>query len=396
MIIQYTVINKEGKTFSGTMQASSSREATRILQQQGEEVISLKEEAKSRENRYLHRLTPEILSIFIKQLVSLLQSNVSIDEALSSLEEAETNVAIKKACSQMLRTIRNGASFSTALISANLPLPPYFYLLAQAGEITGTLGKAMHSGLKQWEYNIKTRKRFISTLIYPSILVFTGIAAILLIFLLVVPRFASILSKSDKDIPLLTKIVLVPGTFFNNHLWLVAAIFFGLFILMVIIAQSHYLRRRLLGILSELPLLSLWMQEIELNKWATMVATLLKSRVELTVALDLAAQFVSGYKQQQFQQLTTAVRSGASLSTAISDKQIMPATAINLIRVGEKTGDLAAMLATLAQLTENSIKSRTGTLLSIIEPVAILLIGSVIGLIMAGLIMGIVSINEII
>ncbi len=396
MKIAYKAINSEGKTFSGTIEAASPREAARTLQRQGITPLTLQEKATGSAISWRRRrLSAEILLVFISQLVSLLESSIAIDETLAALEETETNITIKKACGQILHAVRSGTSFSTALESAGLPLPSYFYLLAQSGEITGDLGKAMHSGLQQWEYDLEVRKRFIGALIYPSILIFTGISAIVLIFLLVVPRFESILGKSEQKIPLITKIILVPGSFFNDHLLLVTAAGLAFIGGGLLLARNSRIRQSCFQRIAELPLLSGWLQEIELGKWATMMATLLGCKVELTNALDLAAQFISVQKMQNhFQQLTRAVRSGTSLSAAIADKQIMPATAVNLIRVGERTGDLAGMLTSLARLTENSIKNRTNTILALIEPVAILLIGSIIGLIMAGLIMGIININE--
>ena len=111
----------------------------------------------------------------------------------------------------------------------------------------------------------------------------------------------------------------------------------------------------------------------------------------------MAGQFiVLPNMRGQFQRLTNAVRAGASLSEAIRERNLLPVPAVNLIRVGERTGDLASMLRSLADLAEDSVKNRTTTILALLEPIAILVIGTVIGLIMAGLILGITSVNEIV
>ena len=236
-----------------------------------------------------------------------------------------------------------------------------------------------------------------AALTYPAILVCTGIGAVLLIFILVVPRFETLLAKSDREIPLLTKLILVPGSFFNNHMPILLLLAGCGLLGLVMMAANTEAKRTTTELFLHIPLLSSWIQEMETGKWASMMATLLGNRVELVRALELSAQLIRlTNMQRQFQSLTNAVRAGTSLSEAIREKQLFAVTGINLIKVGERTGELPSMLRSLAVLTDNSVKHRTAALLALIEPIAILVIGTVIGLVMAGLILGITSVNEMV
>lgn len=397
MHFSYSAIQGQGQTIRGHIEAESEREALRLLQGQGMTVLGLHPDRAEREQGSRRRLTSKLLHLFMTQLSALLDSSIPIDEAVKALHESETNSRLRRASAVMLKALQSGHSFSDALEAAALPLPNYYYLLARSGEMTGNLAESMRAADSQWAYEQETRRRLMATLTYPLILICTGVGAVLLIFILVVPRFETLLTRSGKEIPLLTKLILVPGSFFNHHMPLLLLLSGCALIALLMAFANTQVRQRAREWLLYIPLLSTWMQEMEIGKWAGMMATLLGNRVELVQALELSARFIGlTNMQRQFQTLTNAVRAGTSLSEAIREKQLLPPTGINLVRVGERTGDLPAMLRSLADLTDNSVKNRTATLLSLLEPIAILIIGAVIGLVMAGLILGITSVNEMV
>lgn len=396
MHFSYSAVQGQGQTIRGHIEADSEREALRLLQGQGMTVLGLHPDRTEREQGS-RRLTSKLLHLFMTQLSALLNSSIPIDEAVKALHESEANSRLRRASAAMLKALQSGHSFSDALEAAALPLPNYYYLLARSGEMTGNLAESMRAADSQWAYEQETRRRLMATLTYPLILICTGIGAVLLIFILVVPRFETLLTRSGKEIPLLTKLILVPGSFFNHHMPQLLLLSGCALLALIMAFTNTQVRQKAREWLLYIPLFSTWMQEMEIGKWAGMMATLLGNRVELVQALELSARFIGPTNmQRQFQTLTNAVRAGTSLSEAIREKQLLPPTGINLVRVGERTGDLPAMLRSLADLTDNSVKGRTATLLSLLEPIAILIIGAVIGLVMAGLILGITSVNEMV
>ena len=399
MQFSYKAAQSQGQIIKGHITANSSREAIRQLQAQGLAVLVLKEESgkHSGNSGKRGRLTPKLLLLFMYRLTALLQADIPIDETVATLHESEENGRLRRECAVMLKTLQNGLAFSEALQATSLPLPGYYHLLAKAGEMTGNLAESMQAANTQWQYDLETKRRALTALTYPSILICTGVAAVLLIFILVVPRFESLMGKGGRDIPFITKMILVPGTFFNNNMPFLLCLM-GLMAITIVAAVKHpVMKQRFIEFLGRVPLTSAWIHETETGKWASMMATLLANQVSLVQALDLAGQFiVLPNMRGQFQRLTNAVRAGASLSEAIRERNLLPVTAVNLIRVGERTGDLASMLRSLADLAEDSVKNRTTTILALLEPIAILVIGTVIGLIMAGLILGITSVNEIV
>ena len=234
-----------------------------------------------------------------------------------------------------------------------------------------------------------------NALIYPAVLVLAGTAAVALMFLFVVPKFAMLLKHSDQ-LPFLAWAVLTLGTWTRNH--------FGLLVLGVAVAvtgATFMLRRPqvwrdLKDKAAHLPLIGPWLVEADTSRWAKVLAALLANRVPLMRALELAQGGVQiPHRFARMGEVTRAVRGGSSLADALEDHEALTPTGYNLVRVGERSGKLAAMLDSLASLYAEAGRNRMKRLLILIEPLAILLIGSVIGTIILGVILAITSANDL-
>ncbi|MFZ1643457.1 MAG: type II secretion system F family protein, partial [Candidatus Contendobacter sp.] len=211
MKYQYNAVNARGKPIEGTLQADHERTAIRQLQRQGLTVIDLRPaRAPVRTGARHPPRAPELLMV-LHQLTTLLESGVTLNEAVISLAETQPHPFVARAFSDMATQLQRGASFAAALRQSGLPLPDYFRQLAEAGELTGRLAEALRGGLNQYQYELAVAAEFRNALIYPSILIVSGIAAVTLIFVLVVPKFASLLTKTKAAVPWLSQWVLGLG-----------------------------------------------------------------------------------------------------------------------------------------------------------------------------------------
>jgi general secretion pathway protein F len=392
----YRALNGEGQIVTGSLQGLDERAVARTLRHQGLTPVSLQSRAVQRPRKPAGRIKPADTLLVIQQLATLLRSGVPIDEAIDSLAEAVEQPGLKFSLAEILLRIRRGNRFSEALEQVSLDLPVYILQLAKAGELTGNLAGALSDGAAQMAYEQRIATELRSALIYPSILVVSGIAAVLLIFTLVVPRFASLLNKSHADIPWLAQAVLETGGFFNQHPDLIGGILLVLLLLGITTWRNAHARQRLWDVLTRFPLIGPWLMETDTGRWAAMLSTLLSSRVELTQALRLAQEGVKSSRlRANLAQVTKAVRAGTSLSRALQESQAITATGLGLVRVGEKSGELPAMLRSLADMYIDYGRERMKRFLTLLEPMAILLIGGVIGVIMTGIILAITSVNDI-
>ena len=398
MRFDYRALNHDGGSVNGALEAENQRTAMRELQRQGLTPVAVipVHDAGGHKTRASRSAKKAEVLLVLHQLTMLLRSGVPLDEAVSSLGESQENPFLTRELQELSIKLRRGDAFSAGLRESGLKLPSYIYYLAEAGELTGNLAGALGDGVTQMEYERQIAGELRNALIYPSILIVSGIAAVMLIFTLVVPKFTKLLAKSGGDIPFLARVVLETGQFTNDNLGLLTGLTIALVVGVASALSKPAARQRLWDSLLHMPILGLWLLEADIGRWASMLATLIASRVELTRALDLAQQGVTSTQlRASFSHVTKAVRGGSSLAAALQESGRITATGYGLVRVGERSGELPAMLRSLATLYIDSGRNRMKTFLALLEPIAILSIGGVIGLIMTGIILAITSVNEI-
>lgn len=391
---RYQAVNAEGVSFRGTLRADNLRVAARTLERRGMSVVELEPEHHTRAARR-RRLRASDLIVALQELATMLNSGVSIADAVGAQAVSAHHPRIVEAFAGMARALQRGQPFSTSLADSGLPLPEYVLQLARAGELTGELGRALADAGSQLEYEDGLRNEMRNALTYPSVLVLAGIAAVVMLFVFVVPKFSMLLTRAQ-DLPFLAWAVLSLGTWSRQH---------GLALLVVLVpavlALARWLRQpavraRILDWLSTWPVLGDWLIEADTARWSKVLAALLANKVPLLRALELAQSGLKlAHRRARMGEVTRAVRGGQALADALEDQDALTATGYNLVRVGERSGQLPAMLDSLARLYEQAGRNRMKRLLTLIEPIAILLIGGVIGTLILGVILAITSANDL-
>lgn len=392
----FKALNAEGVLLEGQLAAETDRDAARQLDGRGLMVVELQAaEAVQPRLRRAGRLRQQELVVAFHELATMLQSGVTLAEAVSSQTRSAHHPRLVAAFTDISAALRRGQAFSTALNAAALPLPRYFQTLVEAGEQSGLLSQALADGVAQLEYDLEVRGEVRQALTYPTVLVAAGFGAVVLMFTFVVPRFASLLNRGA-DLPWLAWAVLNGGMFARDNIgWLLG----GLVVLGIVLARAlgrPGARARLHQRLERMPVIGPWRVESETAAWAKVLATLLGNRVPLLDALELGQSAVrSPRRAARLDEAARAVRGGSPLAEALEEQDALTATGYNLIRVGERSGELPAMLRSLAKLCENAGRARMKQFLALLEPLAILVIGSMIGVIMIGIILAITSANDI-
>jgi general secretion pathway protein F len=320
------------------------------------------------------------LVAFVREIATLLSSGVGLTESFSKL----------------IAAVQGGDTFSVALRKAKLELPEYVYALARAGEATGNIGAALLRCADQLEFDERMQAETREALIYPSILILTGVVAIGFIFSFVVPRFAGLLAGRNVELPWLSSVVLSTGLFVNHH-WF--AFLVGLTALIgggISIAGMPGARVKATVVLSNLPVFSSWMAGAETARWTSILAVLVQSKVPILMSLDLAASSVRlAENSRRLLSMQDEVRLGKTLSQATEERQMLDGTPLSMLKVGEKSGDLATMLGHIASHAADRHRALQRRLVALIEPVSILFIGLTIGIIMVGVVLAMTSLTEV-
>jgi general secretion pathway protein F len=396
MEFQYQVANAQGQVLTGQISAADEREALRLLQQQNLVPISITSNAPaSSAQSSSKKASNQDKTLAIQELTTLLIAGVPLAESVESIGSAHAGTAVGTAFTTALAALRRGEGFSAALRETDLQFPVYLYQLAAAGELTGKLGQSLQTAVAQMAYEERMRQEMRNALTYPAILVSSGIAATLLVFIVVVPKFANLLKGNTANIPLLSRWVIGTGMFVQANLLWVGLAVFALVMGTVMAFRNPALRARVYEALVRVPILGSWIADTEMGRWASMLGALLENRVAIMTAMELSSNGVGISRlRNSLQQVTRDVRGGSRLADALATNRALGPTGINLVRVGERTGELAPMLRALATLYENAGRDRMKRFLLLLEPIAIIVIGSVIGVIMVAIMLAVTSLND--
>ena len=395
MEYDYEVIDGSGRTVTGQLEAESPADVVRALSRDGQTVVNVSERMPSALPTFQRRLRPVELVVAFHELATLLESGVALGDAILAQGRGTYHPALAKAFAGIGRDLMRGLSFLQALRASGLPLPDYVYQLVEAGELSGRLPQSLREAVDQLEYDQRVATDIKSALVYPSILIASGIGVVLLVFMVVVPEFATLLEDAD-DLHFLSEAVLRSGVWFNDNTWLVVGIMAGVALVAAALLRRRSVRQRIVDAVARLPVVGAWLTETDTAKWASVMSAMLSARVELMDALVLAARGVRiSRRKAMLDGAIGDVRGGSALSEALEKQSALTPTGYNLVRVGEQSGQLAQMMRALATLYENNSARRMKRVVALIEPIAILLIGGALGTIMIGLILAITNANAV-
>lgn len=394
----YRALDAQGREQRGQLAAADPVAAARELQHQGLTLLQLTPVSaaapvavpglRARRPGVVERLT------VVQELATLLGAGISLAEALPSLATAYAGQSLGAPLAKVGDAVRSGSRLSDALRDSGLDLPGYAMALVQAGEASGELAEALSDAAAQMDYERNVGQELRNALVYPSVLVIAGVAAVLIVLIGVVPRFASLLRGSRAEVPALSRAIIETGLYLkSNLLWcgLGGAALLGL---CAYALASPPVRASLLQACARVPLLGAWLMRVEIGRWATVLSRLLANRVPIVGAIELSASTLRLPRlRDDLDSAGRELERGKTLTEVLSGLGWFPPTRLNLVRVGERSGELPRMLGTLGSMETEAARMLQKRVLALIEPAAILIIGAVIGVIMVAVMMAITSLN---
>jgi general secretion pathway protein F len=394
----YSALSSLGHSVSGELIAEHERAALRELKRRGLTPLSLAIAARARRQLLSWRRQPSAENHIrlANELAVLVEAGVSLSEAIDIASRSPVYNIFGDALSGLGRDLRRGMSVPDAVRANITTFPVYVYQLLEAGNQTGMLTGALKDASLQMQFDDRVRKDIRNALIYTMFLIVMGMAATLFIFLFVVPRFAGMMKGRLQLMPPFSRGIFLAGMFLRDNIVSVAGLGVVLIAAIVLLFRRPSVRARLRELAVRLPVLGIMLVEAEAGRWTGMLATLLQNRVPLVQSLSLAREsLVLESFKAQLTQVERAVRGGSGLGAALADYRIFDESLVNLINVGERSGRLADMLKSAAHLAEQKGRDRIKRLMALLEPVSILVIGCMIGVIVISLFTAITSINNV-
>ncbi len=397
----YKATTLNGQIVEGSMEGKDETTILQSLHRMGYIPIRIGyTESKGRGFRLPHLFPRRVgirdLLVFTQEFSNLLSAGLPLDRSLGILESLTENRRLKEVLKDVLQRVEGGSSLAEALSHHPQVFPKLYVNMVRAGEAGGFL-EVIFTRLVRYLQNVKeVREALISVMIYPLILTFISGISIVILVTFVVPRFARIFSDLGQVIPLPTQIVLTLSHLIRDYWWV------GLgTILLAYLSLKIYTRqdeRRFQWDQFKLKWLILGdlLRKMEVARFSRILGTLLQSGVSILTALNLVKEISQNLAFTRAIRIThDRLREGKGISKSLGETGVFPPLAIHMIGVGEETGRLDEMLLRVAEVYEENVQVALKRLVSLLEPIVIVLMGGLVGFIVISMLLAIFSINEI-
>jgi general secretion pathway protein F len=321
------------------------------------------------------------LLLFSQELLTLLDAGLHLNEALTTLAAKEKQPHVRLILQRVLHALAEGRNFSDVLGDAPQHFPEVYVATVRASERTGDLPRALARYIAYQLQFEQLRKKLISASIYPAMLL--GVGGFVALFLLgyVVPKFASVYESSGREMPWLSRVMLDMGRILHAHGSAALMILVGLVLLGAVAARSAVVKRWAIDQLLSMPGLARVSQEFRLARFYRAVSLLLASGIPLPRAMPMVAGLLSGEQQQRLSKARRLVDEGHAFSAALVSCNLAGPVAESLIKVGERSGQLAEMLERTAGFHDEEFSRWVDWASRLLEPILMTVIGGVIGVV---------------
>jgi type II secretion system protein F len=403
-VYSYKATDKSGKFVEGDLEASDYRTAIHKIRQLNYFPVKVAEGKSSAKLSGLNLSLPKFgakvstknLMTITQQLSTLVDSGLTLDEGLLTLVKLAETEQIRGILSDIRKRVHAGSAFADALEEHPEVFSKLYINMVRAGEAGGIVGEALSRLAMFLEKSVELKNNIQSAMVYPAILCFVGGSAVIVLITFVVPQFTQLFEDMGAALPLPTQIMLGLSTLFTDY-W--SALLLGT--MGCIGAFTFYIktdkgRLRWDSFLLKLPLFGPLIRKIEVSRFSLTMATLLKSGVPILQAMGIVQSIlVNRVISDAVDNLKQALKKGKGLSGPLQEAGVFPPMAVQMITVGEASGALDDMLTKVSQTYDKEVEQSIKQVISLIEPMMILLMALVIGFIVVSMLLAIFSANDI-
>lgn len=386
---RYEARDMRGRVKKGTIVAPSRRDVIMKLREQRLKVIDVREVPQTlltKEITFGNPVKLQHFVIYLRQFATLLKAGVTIVDATRILAEQTESKALKKSLLRIEEQLRSGQPLSVAMANDSKIFPPLVINMIRAGEASGSMEETLERLADHFEKVHRTRQKIVSALAYP--IVVGIIAVIVVIFLLVgvVPTFVSMFADFGAELPSITKFVLRASEVMQTYWWGVILLMLLMYGLLLLLKKQKKTKYYLDVIVLRMPIFGSMMQKAVLARMTRTLSSLFSSAVPILQALAIVEAVVENEViARVIRTSRDALERGESLTEPMKRHWAFPPLVTQMIAIGEQTGSLDAMLAKVADFYEAEVEAATDRLKSLIEPLMIVLLASVVGTIVTSI-----------
>jgi general secretion pathway protein F len=405
---RYNAVGGDGSAVNGVIEAEDRRSALLLLGERGLFPSTLETDGSTAKAtsepaqaapapafRFGKGIKRKEITSFTREMGALLSSGIPIPQALDGLGDEEENPALKQVVLEIGEAVRKGLAFSTALDEHPRLFSKLYVSMVKVGEEAGALPKVMTDLAALLEHEDEIRSEVVSAIAYPFFVLGFGLFTVVFLLTVVMPKLASMLQDLLPTLPLPTVILLATSNLFSHHWFLLLLAVVGTIALIRWAIRTPVGAEMLDKTKLALPLMGPLFRSAALSRFARTLGTLVKSGVSLLPALKIVENTIGNIILARIvAQVAEETRGGDSLAAPLRKLKVFPKTVVQMISVGEESGKLDEMLLKVADIEERHMRARTKTLISLLAPALIMVVGAMVGFMVIALLLPIFKLSS--
>jgi type IV pilus assembly protein PilC len=386
----YTAINAQGLVTKGVLHAADPVAAKDQLRQQGLLARSLAEQkTASAGSARFAKIKPKSLQVFSRQFATLIQAGVSIVQALLILEEQTDDKKLSVVIAETREDVESGVVLSRAMSRHPKVFNRLYVAMIEAGEASGTLDIVLDRIAIQIEKDTKLKRRVKSAMIYPSVVLTFATLVLIGMLMFLVPIFVGIFAQLNGQLPTITQIVVNASNALRNYWFIIFPVIGG-----VIFSLLRYKKTPQGRALWDRTKLRLPMKigdvvlKVAMARFSRTLATLVSAGVDIVKALEITGSTAGNtVLEEALVTVRQRLNEGARIAQTMTEQDVFPPMVSQMVKIGEETGELDHMLSKIADFYEDEVETAVAALTSIIEPIMMIGVGAMVGLIVISMYM---------
>ncbi len=401
---RYRALNPKGKLVKGVLEGDSERQIRAQLRGQDLRPVEVTEANRAETGKstwslstFFSRISVSDLALITRQLATLVEANLPLDEALQAAAEQSRSSRIKGMLLQVRSRIAEGHTLAYAMGEFPRVFNEMYCAMVNAGEHAGYLGPVLQQLADYTEQRQYTGQKLKMAMIYPFILLGVAIAVVLMLLIFVVPELVGIFAHSRRELPALTRGLIATSDFFQLYgLWLVLGLV-ALFFICRHLLRDPGRKRRWHRALLKIPGISRVLIAMDTARFASTLSILMASGVPLLEALRIAGKVLTNLVlREDSEKVAERVQEGSSLNKALRQSGRFPPMMVHMVASGEASGELETMLERSATNQERELEMTLGTMMSLFEPLMVVFMGGMVLTIVLAILLPIFDLNTMV
>lgn len=377
---KYRAMKNDGTKTNGEYEANSREDVMEMITSNGYYPLKVEEVVESATINIKRKIKVKEISIFCRQMYTMLDAGVPLINALNLMSTQVTNKHLVEIVKVLEEDVRKGEMLSNSMRKFPEAFPTLLTSMVESGEASGNLDEMFLRMSTHFEKENKINNKVKAAMIYPIILACVGVAALAVVMIFVMPTFVSLFESSGSELPFATRILIGLSDFMANHFIIVLGILIAIIVGIVIFSKTETGIYFFAKLKISFPLIKDLNRKMIVSRFTRTLSTLLASGVSLVESLPIVSAVLNNViAEDEVLKIRERVVKGEGLSTPIEDCELFPPMLSSMVRIGEESGALDDMLNKTADFYDEEVEQAIQTLTSMLEPIMIIVMGLVIG-----------------